>query len=624
MISHMRTARSLWARFEDAAKQCGASIALDFDAGTVSFNQLRAGALRAAAWLSAMDVSAGDVVALQLRKCAATYALMLGCLRLGAVYSPLDPANPPDRTARMIERLQPRALITCVDAGNPFGRVARLEPDAVCLDLDWPEPWSGPLPPADGLHPAYVMFTSGSTGEPKGAVIPQQGVASLMRWARAEIGPAVGKRHTALNPLHFDNSVFDFYCGLVAGATLVVVETNGTRPDQWMSRIAAGSAAVMFAVPTLLMMLDGVGGLSPRRLPSVETILFGGEGFPIDHLRSLQAQFEGKTRLINVYGPTETSCICSSKEVTAKALDMAGRGFVSLGRLHGEFAHAILDDEGVPVARGEMGELWIGGGNVGLGYFRNAEETGRRFRQDPRQDAFRAIYYRSGDLVREDDDGQLWFLGRKDNQIKIGGHRVELEEIDHAAEQFAGLRRALTVVVGTGAAAHLVTMFEAGHRIALDDLARHFERALPHYMRPTRLLQLDVLPTNANGKVNRLAAQALAEDQMTAIRQEQTSALEQVRAAWTQALGHERFTINDSFFDVGGTSLAMARVFAALSAQRSGALSMTDLFAHPTIRRLAGFLDGGEQTEEPAGAAQRATRQQATLIRARRRAGATS
>lgn len=620
----MRRAQSLWTLFDDAAERRGTAAALILESETVSFDQLRDDALRAAAWLAALGVDTGDVVALQLRKCATTYALMLGCLRLGAIYSPLDPANPPDRTARMIARLQPTALITCVEANNPFGCVVRLDASAARSALDWPQPWSGPPPSGNGLHPAYVMFTSGSTGEPKGAVIPQQGVVSLMRWARTHMAPADAERFTALNPLHFDNSVFDFYCGLVSGATLVVVETNGTQPDHWMTRVRAGGATVMFSVPTLLMMLDSVCGLSPDRLPSVRVIMFGGEGFPVEQLRALHARFEGKARLINVYGPTETSCICSSVEVTADALATAGGGFVSLGRMHEDFAYAVLDDDGHPAPRGNVGELWIGGGNVGLGYIRNAEETERRFRQDPRQETYRSIFYRSGDLVREDADGRLWFQGRKDNQIKIGGHRVELEEIDHAVERFADVRRSLTVQVGTGGASHLATMFEASRAIATDELAGHLERSLPHYMRPTFLMQLDALPKNANGKVNRLAVQRLAEEQAAARPQELLSTPEQVRLAWVQALGHERFTVNDSFFDVGGTSLAMARVYAALSAHRNSAVSMTDLFAHPTIERLAAFLDGNERTAAPAEASRRGSRQQAVLAHVRRRAEAAS
>ncbi len=620
----MHTARSLWTLFEDVADRRGAATALDFGSATVSFQRLHEDALRAAAWLAAMGVGAGDVVALQLRKSATTYALMLGCLRLGAIYSPLDPANPPDRTARMIGRLQPRALITSTEAHNPFGRVVRLAPDADASSLNWAATWSGPLPPDNGLHPAYVMFTSGSTGEPKGVIIPQQGVWSLMHWARGLIGPMDGERCTALNPLHFDNSVFDFYCGLVSGASLVVVETSGTQPDQWMGRIRDGNATVVFAVPTLLMMLDGACGLAPDRVPSLKLMLFGGEGFPTEPLRALQARFDGRARLVNVYGPTETSCICSSLEVTADALEMAGGGLVSLGRMHADFTYAVLDEDGNAVPRGDAGELWIGGCNVGLGYIRNGEETERRFRPDPRQGTDGSTFYRSGDLVREDEQGRLWFQGRKDNQVKIGGHRVELEEIDHAVERFDGVRRSLTVLAGKGAASHLVTMFEASGVVETADLARHLEGLLPHYMRPTRLMRSDALPTNANGKVNRLAVQRLAEEPVTATQLECESVPELVRRAWVQALGHDQFTVNDNFFDVGGTSLAMARVLAALSAHRYDALSMTDLFAHPTITRLAAFLGEGERATAPVKASERAKRQQAMLARVRRRAEAAS
>ena len=282
----------------------------------------------------------------------------------------------------------------------------------------------------------------------------------------------------------------------------------------------------------------------------------------------------------------------------------------------------MLDDALRPVATGAVGELWIGGGNVGLGYYGNAEETARRFQQEPRQSAYRSIFYRSGDLVREDEFGALWFQGRKDNQIKIAGHRVELEEIDLAAEAIPGVRRSLTVLANRAGAPELVTAFEADRRIAASDLAAHLKDRLPVYMRPTRLLQLEALPTNANGKVDRLAVQRLAE---TAIAQPASPPSGDtgscVRRAWVNALGHDGFSDDDSFFDLGGTSLALTRVHAELSAQFPSALSVTDLFEHPTVARIAAHLDGGPTSAESSkdAVATRGQRQQAMLARLRER-----
>ena len=624
------TETSLWSVFDAAARRRNAEPALDFGAAVVSFRDLRDASLRAAAFLRRCGVGAGDVVALQLPKRPLTYALMLGCLKIGAIYAPLDPNNPAARTAAMMARLRPKILV-CSNAGiNPFGDTIGL---ALGLETTadlagWPAAEAAdPVPSTSAAQPVYVMFTSGSTGEPKGAVIPQAGLLCLMRWAQSLIGQSEQQRFTAINPLHFDNSVFDFYCGLVSGATLVPIETSELpNPADWGRRISDGRATVVFAVPTLLMLLDMVGALEPSLLPHIETFVFGGEGYPIERLRALQRKFGRQARLVNVYGPTETSCICSSLEITDAVLTEARNGFVSLGRMHAAFSYAVLDAEDRPVEIGETGELWIGGGNVGLGYYGHPEETARRFRQDPGQAEYRSIYYRSGDLVRESSDERLWFQGRKDNQIKIAGHRVELEEIDLAVEAYPGMIRAQTVLIDAGSAPQLVTAFVARAAIPVNDIAAALRNHLPTYMRPTRLIQLETLPTNANGKIDRLAVRRLAEAPEASVN-DHTDPIEftemLVRDAWRTALGHDRFSRNDNFFDLGGTSLALTRVHAALQAMRPDAIAMTDLFEHPSVARIAAFLDGRGPAEcrstSERSAASRGERQQTVLAKLRAR-----
>jgi D-alanine--poly(phosphoribitol) ligase subunit 1 len=179
--------------------------------------------------------------------------------------------------------------------------------------------------------------------------------------------------------------------------------------------------------------------------------------------------------------------------------------------MHDDFSYAILDEEQRPIARGGIGELWIGGPCVGLGYYANPEETAARFHQDPRQDRYRSIYYRSGDLVREDDEGRLWFHGRVDNQVKLRGHRIELEEIDLAVQSIPSVRRAVAVVLAGPEGGELAVAFLADRPIAADEVQALCKRKLPGYMQPGRVVQLAGLPHNANGKVDRRATKALLE-----------------------------------------------------------------------------------------------------------------
>jgi D-alanine--poly(phosphoribitol) ligase subunit 1 len=501
---------NLWTAFAAVADARPNAPALVTEQDGVSFGDLKHLAERCASHLAGRGVGRGDLVGLQLPKRLESYALLLACLRLGAPYVFLDPKNPADRTRRMLDRVRPRLLFGPADTANPYGDAISFPRDAGREFLPCLPACEGAAAPVTGSDPAYVMFTSGSTGEPKGAVIPHQGVLSLMRWARHRVLRNAAERFTNINPLHFDNSVFDIYCGLLNGAALVPIETGEqSNPARWVRTIRSAEVTVMFAVPTLFLMLDQLGLLTPASLPTVRTFMFGGEGYPIGRLRDFHARFGHNARLINVYGPTETSCICTSIEIDENALAADANSFPPLGRMHDDFSYAILDDERRPVRRGEGGELWIGGPCVGLGYYGNPDETVGRFRQDPRHAYYRSIFYRSGDLVCEDDAGRLWFQGRADNQVKVRGYRIELEEIDLAVQSVPGVRRAVAVLLTAAGDPELNVAYMADRRVSADEVHAACRDKLPAYMRPARAVQLDRLPQNANGKVDRLATKSL-------------------------------------------------------------------------------------------------------------------
>jgi D-alanine--poly(phosphoribitol) ligase subunit 1 len=505
---------NLWNAFVTNARADLAAPALVFGDAVCSFGELKALAERCATALTARGVVQGDVVALQLPKRRIAYALLLACLRLGAPYVFLDPKNPPQRAARILAQLRPKLLFSEIDTANPFGEVLNLADAGHETWLTGAKAMAEDTvsPRVTGTDPAYVMFTSGSTGEPKGAVIPHQGVLSLMEWSRRVVGSPPRERFIGINPLHFDNSVFDIYCGLLNGAALVPVETSElANPATWVRTIRAAKASVMFAVPTLFLILDQLGLLTPKALPDIRMFQFGGEGYPIGKLREFHARFSGHASLINVYGPTETSCICSSIEVTPEIMAAPDSEFPPLGRMHPDFTYVIVDENGNPAPAGERGELWIGGPCVGLGYYAAPEETAIRFRQDPRQNSYRAVYYRSGDRVREDEQGNLWFQGRVDNQVKIRGHRIELEEIDLAVQSVPEIRRAVAVVMTGIDGSEIAVAYTADRRVAPEEVHLFCKEKLPGYMRPAHVMQFDELPRNANDKVDRKAAKALLE-----------------------------------------------------------------------------------------------------------------
>ena len=508
----LKAAHNLASRFQRVVQNSPTADALFCEDAGYDYATLNRWANRLARWLLGQGVEQGRVVCLELPKILEAYALALACLKIGAPYAFLDPATPPDRAQRVVGRCRPVLIVSTREgAGRRLTLANGQQRDAFrrrVMSFDDTD-----LQQSDditGTDPAYVMFTSGSTGEPKGVVIPHQGVLHLVDWAARDLDIRPGDRLSNVNPIFFDNSVFDIYASLLNGAAVVAVDAlKGRPPADLLADIARHACTFVFAVPTFFMFLDSMQLLTPERLPSVTRFMFGGEGFPTARLRRFHDAFSGHAKLINCYGPTETSCICSGLTVDGSVLNGAA-GLPPLGRLNPGFSHRILDEGLRPVAAGDTGELWLGGPCVGLGYINNPDETAKRFCQDPLIEAYRAILYRTGDLVAQDAlTGLLHFRGRADNQVKLRGYRVELEEIDHALAAVPGIRRALAVVLEDARGSRRLAAAYVGDRLADGDLRAHCAQRLPDYMVPARFVWLDDLPTNANGKADRRAAAML-------------------------------------------------------------------------------------------------------------------
>ena len=625
-----------WEAFVASAQEAGDRPALIFPHRQVSFAQLTTLALRAAAFLASRGVRRGDVVMMQLPKRVETYALILGCLRLGAAHCCIDPKNPPVRTERMLDRVRPRLFFTMTAATNPHGETLYAPISGPDLNLDRGWPAAAPLFPEfalNGVEPAYVMFTSGSTGEPKGGVVPHQGVLSLMARYRELAGDPAQHRFSAINPLHFDNMVFDTYCGLINGSAIVPVETSEyTTPQQWADLLRNAKTTFVYAVPTLFQMLDDVGLLTPETFPDAKFMIFAGEGFPIERLRRFYARFKDHALLANAYGPTEASCLCIDLVITEEELAHTDAPFPAIGYVFKNYDYAVLDDAGRPVAPGVAGELYIGGPALALGYYNNPEETAKRFVQDPRQSSYRSIWYKTGDLVRQDGDGKVWFIGRVDNQVKFGSYRIELEEIDHAVQSIAGVRRAVCVVQKTDHGDELCVAYSAERAFTKQDILDGCRSALPAYMLPSQLVQLEELPRNANDKVDRLAIRKLFADMFggetpvapaPAAQPPQQLAPEPTAVAPAPAtpaalmtpppaanaegneagdlerllteicgdiLGLTEVGRSDNFFDLGGTSLLLRRAHAAMQTRLGKDVPLVAMFENPSIASLAAYL----------------------------------
>jgi D-alanine--poly(phosphoribitol) ligase subunit 1 len=508
------SAHNLGLAHAEVARRHGARIALRLADGlTFTHAQLDAMSNRIARHLqSRHGVRRGDVVALVHDKSVAGYAAMLACLKLGAIYVNLDETNPPERLRRILDTARP-VLIVCATMPAPDASIvsARSQTPLVVLEGEGGTDWLGEgdaapegMDATTGTDPAYLMYTSGSTGTPKGAVIAHGAVLRFVQWIAQRFEVTPDDVFSGLNPAYFDNSVFDFYGALFTGASLAAVNRATAKDAQAMVRcLEQAGCTVWFSVPSMLIYANTMKALQPQSLPTLRWFVFGGEGFPKGELAKLFGRYGQRVGFMNVYGPTECTCICSAHRVTDADLQDLDK-LAPLGLLNPDFFGLVLDEDSAPVAPGEVAELWLGGPQVGLGYYNDPERTSGAFVQNPLQPHYPQRLYRTGDLVRVNDEGLYEFVGRRDNQIKHMGYRIELEEIEAALCALPYVSQAGVIYRRLRAEFGQIEAFIAGDAVIDESrVRRDLQATLPDYMIPRRVVHLQELPKNRNGKVDR-------------------------------------------------------------------------------------------------------------------------
>lgn len=469
--------------------------------------------------LLAQGCHRGDVIAIGHNKRPLSYALMLAAIRLGIAYVNIDVASPTARTGSILQ-VSDAALLFFDDptyqqamtelAATKGCRLLMLDektlPEVSDTDRALQQRLSQRV---DGACIAYIMFTSGSTGVPKGVAVTHQNVLHFIAWGQQRFGITDQDNFANLSPMYFDNSVFDFYVGLFSGAALTPVYRELlTNPYELVQYIGRMACTIWFSVPSLLIYLMAMKAMTPQGLASLRAIVFGGEGYPKIELKKLYDRFSVQARLINVYGPTECTCICSGHTLgDADFLDLTG--LPTLGYLNPNFDYRILDEEERDAT---SGELCLIGPNVAAGYFNDLDRTAAAFYTLTEANRYMKRMYRTGDLVRE-EAGLLYFVGRKDNQIKHMGYRIELEEIEHALVKLPQVAQAAVVYHRSNAAyGKLVAYVACAGQPDDRDLLKALANLLPDYMVPNKLIVMSDLPKNPNGKVDRQHLRTLLDE----------------------------------------------------------------------------------------------------------------
>ncbi|WP_445497013.1 amino acid adenylation domain-containing protein [Photorhabdus sp. SF281] len=581
--------------FEQQAEKTPAATALIAGDQILSYAELNARANRLACQLIEQGIYPNDHVAILLERSVELVVAQLAILKAGAVYVPVDPNVPNERKSWLINDCAAKLLLTDIQTEIPTDLgVPRLRLTPETEPIREEERCNLELL-GSSTGPAYIMYTSGSTGIPKGVIVPHRAVVRLViNNGYADIDPN-DRIAFAANPA-FDASTFEVWAPLLNGAALVVIDhTTLLTPRDFVRALQAHRITVLWMSVGLFNRLAAE--LSPV-LPQLKMLLVGGDVLD-PHVIAQVLRKNPPQQLLNAYGPSEGTTFTTTYHIDALTSGMTS---IPIGRPIANTRIYVLDTDGQPAPLGIIGEIYVGGDGVACGYFNRPELTAERFLTDPFSDKPNARMYRTGDLARYLPDGNLEFLGRNDQQVKIRGFRIEPGEIEARLVEYPAIREAVVLALGEGQDKQLVAYVLTQENDGLAArLREHLSARLPDYMVPVAFVRLDEFPLTPNGKLDRKALPAPGEDAFARqVYAAPRGEMEIVLATlWRELLGIERISRHDSFFALGGHSLLGVRMIERL---RSLGLTLAarNLFQSPVLSELAQTLEQHQVVVVPA------------------------
>jgi amino acid adenylation domain-containing protein len=454
-------------------------------------------------------VRPGDRVGMYLEKSVVSVAAVFGILKSGAAYVPVDPNAPPERNRYIFTNCSVRAVLTDSARAAKLGSGEQGADFGSSIDLALPGDLGAPLVLVDGAKVcasspadeplAYILYTSGSTGRPKGVMHSHRTALSFVDWCSAEFLPTAEDRFSSHAPFHFDLSILDLYVSIKHGAAIVLIgEELGKQPMRLAPVIADSKISVWYSTPSILRLLVEFGQLDKRDLSKLRLVLFAGEVFPIKHLAALHRLLPNP-RYYNLYGPTETN-VCTYFEPDGRLIEAEERP-LPIGGVCSDDEAMVVDPSGRIVERGDEGELLIAGGSVMLGYWDLKEQNEKAFHLD----AAGRAWYRTGDIVKEQEPGLFIYLGRRDRMVKRRGFRVELGEIEVALSKHPDVSEAAVIARQDSDGQLSVEAFlawSATEAPSVLQLKKYCSGVLPSYMVPDRFRFLPSLPKTSTDKID--------------------------------------------------------------------------------------------------------------------------
>lgn len=571
--------------FEARAAEVPGNTALIFAGRPMSYGELADRSRRLALHLQALGMGPDQRVAVCMDRSADMIVAVLGVLRAGAAYLPIDPNNGEDRIRYMLSDGGVGLMLT---QSHLQPRLAETVSACGCRTLAVDDPAR-----ADGgtgaelrrevgpQHTAYVIYTSGSTGRPKGVVIAHRSLVNLCRAMTTTYGITDADRILQFASLSFDMSVEEIFPYLAAGAGIVIREDADIEAEKFYRVVVANGVSILNLPPQFFGVIEALEPEQQQRVfGQLRLIAFGGEALPDTTLRAVQ---ERGVRIFNAYGPTEYTVNAAIAELGAGRRPSIGKPIANT-RLYVLGKHLEL----LPV--GVAGELHIAGEGLALGYLNNPALTAEKFIDNPYAPG---KLYKTGDIARWLDDGTIQYLGRSDDQLKIRGFRVEPGEIERVLAEQPGIRNAAVV-------AHrqqLVAYYVAEEPVEPAVLAAALRKRLPDYMMPSAFTHIDDIPVTANGKIDRksLQAQALAVTGQAVYTEPRNELESRLASIWQEVLGVDRIGIDDNFFALGGHSLLAVQIILRANKQLGVSLSLRALFDAADIRHLAEAVSGSAE-----------------------------